>query len=122
MRKFILKRLLISILILFFVGLIIYGIMRCMPTSFIQQRAMTLASRPGSKSYQEWVDQFTKDYGFDTGIVQGFFRWAIKAVRLDFGESWYFNQPVTEKFASVIWYSFALSLVTFIIQITKMSF
>ena len=88
-----------------------------MPTSFIQQRAMTLASRPGSKSYQEWVEQFTKDYGFDTGIIQGFFRWAVKAVRLDFGESWFFNQSVTEKFASVIWYSFALSLVTFIIQI-----
>lgn len=117
MRKFILKRLLISILILLFVGLIIYGIMRCMPTSFIQQRAMTLASRPGSKSYQEWVDQFTKDYGLDTGIIQGFFRWAVKAIRLDFGESWFFNQPVTEKFVSVIWYSFALSLITFILEV-----
>ncbi len=117
MRKFILRRLLISILILFFVALIIYGIMRCMPTSFIQQRAMTLASRPGSKSYQEWVAQFTRDYGFDVGIIQGFFRWASKAIRLDFGESWYFNQPVTEKFSSVIWYSFALGLVAFIFEI-----
>ena len=108
---------LISILILFFVALIIYGIMRCMPTSFIQQRAMTLASRPGSKSYQEWVAQFTRDYGFDVGIIQGFFRWASKAIRLDFGESWYFNQPVTTKFSSVIWYSFALSLVAFIFEI-----
>ena len=107
MRKFILRRLLISILILFFVALIIYGIMRCMPTSFIQQRAMTLASRPGSKSYQEWLTQFQHDYGLDCSVLVGFFRWASRAIRLDFGESWYFNQPVTAKFASVIWYSFA---------------
>jgi len=117
MRKFILRRLLISVLILFFVALIIYGIMRCMPTSFIEQRAMTLASRPGSKTYQEWLAQFTADYGFDCGIIQGFFRWLVRAIRLDFGESWYFNQPVTEKFSSVIWYSFALSLVSFILEI-----
>ena len=117
MKKFILRRLLISVLILFFVALIIYGIMRCMPTSFIEQRAMTLASRPGSKTYQEWLNQFTADYGFDTGIVQGFFKWLAKAVRMDFGESWFFNQSVVEKFESVIWYSFALSLVSFILEI-----
>ncbi len=117
MKKFILRRLLISILILFFVALIIYGIMRCMPTSFIEQRAMTLASRPGSKTYQEWLAQFSADYGFDVGIVQGFFKWASKAITFDFGESWYFNQSVLEKFESVIWYSFALSLVAFILEI-----
>ena len=78
MKKFIVRRLLISVLILFFVALIIYGIMRCMPTSFIEQRAMTLASRPGSKTYQEWLAQFSADYGFDVGIVQGFFKWASR--------------------------------------------
>ena len=117
MKKFILRRLLISVLILFFVALIIYGIMRCMPTSFIEQRAMTLASRPGSKTYQEWLAQFSADYGFDVGIIQGFFKWLAKAIRLDFGESWYFNQSVVEKFSSVIWYSFALSLIAFILEI-----
>ncbi len=117
MKKFIIRRLLISVVLLFFVSMIIYAIMRLMPTSYVETQAMALATRPGSKSYQEWVDQLNAQYGLDTGIVQGYFKWATKAIRLDFGESWYFNQPVLQKFSSVIWYSFGLGLASFIIEI-----
>ena len=54
MKKFVLKRVLISIVLLFFVTMIIYGIMRCMPTSFVENKARELAQKPGSKTYQEW--------------------------------------------------------------------
>ena len=117
MKKFIIRRLLISVVLLFFVSMIIYTIMRLMPTSYVETQAMTLAQRPGSKSYQEWVDQLNAQYGLDTGIVQGYFRWLSKAVRLNFGDSWYFNQPVLQKFSGVIWYSFGLGLAAFIIEI-----
>ena len=117
MKKFIIRRLLISVVLLFFVSMIIYAIMRLMPTSYVETQAMTLAQKPGAKSYQEWVDQLNAQYGLDTGIVQGYFKWASKAIRLDFGESWYFNQPVLQKFSSVIWYSFGLGLASFIIEI-----
>lgn len=117
MWKFILKRLLISVLILFFVGFIIYGVMRCLPTSFVEQKAMALSQKPGSKPYEQWLTQLNAAYGFNVGPVEGFFKWFGSAIKLDFGESWYFNQPVTEKFASVIWYSFALSLASFLLEI-----
>lgn len=117
MTKFVVKRLLLSVVILFFVSMIIYGIMRCMPTSFVEQQAMTLSQKPGAKSYQEWLDQLNAAYGLDTGVVQGYFTWAAKAVRGQFGDSWYFNQPVLTKFGSVIWYSFALALLAFIFEI-----
>ncbi len=117
MKKFIIRRLLISVVLLFFVSLIIYTIMRLMPTSYVETQAMTLAQRPGSKSFQEWVDQLNAQYGLDTGIIQGYFIWVSKAIRLDFGDSWYFNQPVLQKFANVIWYSFGLGLASFIIEI-----
>ena len=117
MKKFILKRLLISVVLLFFVSLIIYAIMRCMPTSFVENQARALSTRPGAKSYQEWVAQLNAQYGLDVGVLQGYLRWASKAVRLDFGDSWYWNQPILEKFKSVIWYSFALGLATFILEI-----
>lgn len=117
MKKFIIRRLLISVVLLFFVSMIIYTIMRLMPTSYVETQAMTLAQRPGSKSFQEWVDQLNAQYGLDTGIVQGYFRWLSKAITLDFGDSWYFNQPVLQKFSSVIWYSFGLGLAAFIIEI-----
>ena len=117
MKKFIIRRLLISVVLLFFVSLIIYTIMRLMPTSYVESQAMALATRPGSKSYQEWVDQLNAQYGLDTGIIQGYFKWASKAIRLNFGDSWYFNQPVLQKFSNVIWYSFGLGLAAFLIEI-----
>lgn len=117
MKKFILKRLLISCVILVFVSFIIYGIMRCLPASYVEQQAMVLSSRPNSKSYGEWITQLNAQYGLDTGIVKGYFAWVSKAVKGDFGDSWYFNQPVLKKFSSVIWYSFALGLIAFILEI-----
>ena len=117
MKKFIVRRLLISVVLLFFVSLIIYTIMRLLRTSYVEPQAMALATRPGSKSYQEWVDQLNAQYGLDTGIIQGYFKWASKAIRLNFGDSWYFNQPVLQKFSNVIWYSFGLGLAAFLIEI-----
>jgi len=117
MKKFIAKRVLISLFILVFVSMIIYTIMRCMPTSYVETQARALATKPGAKSYQEWVAQLNAMYGLDTGIIQGYFRWAARALTGDFGDSWFWNQPVLMKFSSVIWYSFALSLAAFIVQI-----
>ncbi|MCR5249570.1 MAG: ABC transporter permease [Lachnospiraceae bacterium] len=116
MKKFILKRILISVVLLFFVSLIIYTIMRCLPTSYVENQARALATRPGAKSYQEWVAQLNAAYGLDVGVLRGYFRWLAGAVRLDFGDSWYWNQPILDKFKSVIWYSFFLGLVSFTLE------
>ena len=117
MGKYVVKRLAISVVILFFVALIIYAIMRCIPTSYVESIARQRASLPGSKSYQEWLEQLNAAYGFDVGIFRGFLRWLSSAVRLDFGDSWQFNVPVIEKFKDVIWYSFVLGGIAFIFEI-----
>lgn len=117
MGKYILKRLLQCVVILFFVALVIYAIMRCLPTSYVESIARQRASLPGSKSYTEWLEQLNAVYGLDVGIVRGFFKWLKSAVVLDFGDSWYFNIPVLDKFKSVIWYSFVLGAVSFFLEI-----
>ena len=117
MKKFVLKRILISMVLLVFVSMIIYGIMRCLPNAYVETQARALATRPGSKSYQEWVEQLNAQYGMDTGPVQGYFAWASKAIRGNFGDSWFWNQPVLKKFSQVIWYSFGLGLASFIVEI-----
>lgn len=117
MKKFVVKRLLISIVLLFFVSMIIYGIMRCMPASFVETKAMELSQKPGAKSYDEWLQQLNAAYGLNDSVIQGYFVWASKAIRGQFGDSWLYNQPVLQKFASVIWYSFALGLASFILEI-----
>jgi len=117
MRKFILKRLTISVIILFFVALIIYTIMRCMPSSFVERMAREKASLPGGKSYREWLDQLNAAYGLDKSIPAGFMHWLGQAVRGNFGDSWAFNVPVTEKFTEVIWDSFILGAISFMFEI-----
>ena len=117
MRNYIIKRLLLSVGILFIVAFIIYCLMRSMPTSYVESIARQRATLPGSKSYSEWLEQLNKIYNMDSNIIKGFFGWLGRVVRGDFGDSWLFNVPVTEKFRETIWYSFALGSVSFIIQI-----
>ena len=117
MRKFVAKRLGQSVVILFFVALIVYTIMRSMPSSFVETMAREKASLPGGKSYSEWLAQLNAAYGLDKGIVEGFLYWLSQAIRGNFGDSWAFNIPVTEKFSEVIWHSFGLGAVTFVLQI-----
>lgn len=108
MRTYIIKRLILSIFIMFFVALIVYTIMRCIPTSYVEAIARERSNLPGGKSYTEWLEQLNKIYRLDRGIIQGFFGWLADAAQGDFGDSWYYNIPVTDKFKEVIWYSFVL--------------
>ena len=74
MLKYTTKRLLYSVLILFFVMFIIYVLMYNMPMGFVQQKARELASRPGAtKSYAEWLEDLNAQYGMDKGVVGGYF-------------------------------------------------
>jgi len=116
--KYTVKRLLYSALILFFVMFLIYVLMYNMPMGYIETKARELASRPGaSKSYSEWLADLNAQYGMDKGIVQGYFTWLKSAVRGEWGESWSWTVPVTQKFHDTVWYSFALGLVSFILEI-----
>ena len=117
MRKFLVKRLLLSIAILFFVAMIMYIIMRCIPTSFVENIARERASLPGGKSYEEWLTQLNVLYGLDASPIEGFFRWLGSAVRGDFGDSWKYNVPVIEKFKESIWYSFWLGAVALVLEV-----
>ncbi len=75
------------------------------------------ASLPGGKSYREWLAQLNESYGLDKGIVAGFVHWLRQAVVGNFGDSWAFNVPVTAKFKTVIFDSFVLGAISFILQI-----
>lgn len=118
MGEFILKRLLMCVLILFFVMLIVYALMYSLPTSYVESMARELSQKPGTlKSSQEWLDELNVKYGFDKGIIGGYFVWLGSAIQGDFGDSWAWTVEVTQMFKDVIWYSFALALVTFILEI-----
>ncbi len=117
MRKFILKRLIISAVILVFVAFLIYVLMRCLPTSYLEQVARQKSMAPGSKSFEEWMAQLSATYGMDKGILQGFIAWCGKALRGDFGDSWKWTVPVVEKFKDSVWISFIMGGIAFLLEI-----
>ena len=117
MRKFIIKRLLISIVILIFVAFIIYVLMRCLPTSYLEQVARQKSMQPGSKSFDEWMSQLSATYGMDKGIIPGFISWCGKALRGQFGDSWKWTVPVIEKFKDSVWISFVMGAIAFVLEL-----
>lgn len=117
MRKYILKRILISIVILFFVGFIIYALMRCLPTSYIESIAREKSMQPNSKSFEEWMAQLRAIYHMDKGIVPGYVSWLGEAARGQFGDSWHFTVPVLDKFNDCIWLSFIMGAIALVLEL-----
>ena len=117
MRKYIIKRLLQSLVILFFVSFIIYTLMRCLPTSYIEAMARQKSMQPGSKSFDEWMEQLTVMYNMDGSIVSGFLRWWGSMLRGNFGDSWKWTVPVLTKFNDTVWLSFVMGLISFILEL-----
>lgn len=115
--KFIVKRVLLSALILLCVTFIIYGLMRSLPGSYVENMAMQLSSAPGAKSFDEWMAQLNESYGLDKGVVTGYLTWLSDAVRGNFGDSWKYTVPVVEKFQDVIWLSFIMGGIAFVLEL-----
>ncbi|MEA4915736.1 MAG: ABC transporter permease [Christensenella sp.] len=116
MTKFIVRRLILGAFIIFFGSMVAYAVVRSLPTSFVERMARQLSLLPGAKSYSELIEQLNRMYGLDSSVLEGFFKWFGYAIRGEFGYSWKFNQPVIEKFNSVIWYSVIINVFTFILQ------
>ena len=117
MRNFIIRRVALGIFITFFGAMVVYAIIRSLPSSYVETVARERASNPlSTKTYQEWLDQLNEVYKLDVGIIPGYFGWLGNAIKGDFGESWHYAIPVTEKFNQVVWYSVIINIITFFVQ------
>lgn len=112
MRQYIIRRILTSILVLFGVSILLYGMLRMMPGDFVSQ--MTSGNPSITVEQQE---KLRESYGLNGTIIEGYFRWMKDALRGDFGISFTFQKPVIEVIKSRMWTSFALSFSAFIIQL-----
>ena len=117
MRKYLVKRLLLSVVILFFVTFIIYLLMRCMPSSYVENMARQLSQAPGSKPYEEWLAQLNAQYGLDLGLIPGFFVQLKNLCTGNFGDSWKYTVPVIQKFNEVIWVSFIMGAISLVFEL-----
>ncbi len=118
MWKFVLKRLLLGLFIVISGSLVVYAVIRCLPTSYVEGIARQRASNPTStKTYQEWLEQLNEVYRLNVGVLRGFVGWLSDAARGNFGDSWNYGVPVVQKFKEVIWCSIILNIITLIIEV-----
>ncbi|MBQ8291985.1 MAG: ABC transporter permease [Clostridia bacterium] len=96
MFKYILKRIGISILILLGVSVLLYTLLRCMPTDFVQNRIVALSQTTDAVS-EEFIQKMYAAYGLDGSILEGYFRWIGNVLQGDFGTSFISSRPVVSE-------------------------
>lgn len=117
MLKYILKRLGISVLILLIVTFVIYSLLRLLPASYVETMAQQLSQTPGAKPYEQWVSELNAQYGLDTGVIQGYFIQLGNMLTGNFGDSWKYAVPVTEKFSQVIGISVLMGVIALFFEL-----
>ena len=118
MFKYIVKRLLISIIILLGVSILIYGLMRMMPMDYVDVK-FAAQINTGVITADD-VARFKQLYGISDnsfkGVMSGYFNWLGNMLKGDLGMSFKYEKPVTEVITSNMWISFAIAIVATILQ------
>jgi len=115
MLKYIIKRLVQSIIILLGVSLIIYILIRCMPVDFVTQK-LTSITATGAEVSEEMVEAMMETYGLNTNIFEGYVTWLVKLCKFDFGTSFKYGVPVIDKIKETMGVSFAVALIATIFE------
>lgn len=94
MFKYILKRIGISLLILLGVSLILYVLLRCMPTDFVELKILNLTQTSNTGVTDKLIEEMYKAYGLDGNIIEGYFNWLKNISKFEFGTSFISGRPV----------------------------
>ncbi len=112
MKQYIIRRVIISFIVLIGVSIMLYALTRLMPSDFVD-----ISTANNLKITQEQKDHLRKLYGLDTGIVEGYFSWLGNVLKGDLGTSLYYKKPVTyliKKYAPV---TFTVAFIALIIEL-----
>ena len=116
MVKYIVKRILYSILILLIVSMLIYSLVRLMPNDFVDNKLLPLLNQ--GVIGQDYVDHMKELYGLNDnsfrGIVKGYFGWLGSALQGDLGKSFKYEQDVTTVIGESMWISFIIAVLAYV--------
>ena len=113
MFKYIVERILLSILILFGVSLILYVVVWNMPVSYLE----TIAYKDPTVDGAARLAELKKYYGLDGTMIAGYGKWLGNLLQGDLGTSFKYNQPVEDVIFKNMGVSFGISLVALILQL-----
>ncbi|MEG1686300.1 MAG: ABC transporter permease [Angelakisella sp.] len=112
MKQYIIRRVLVSLLVLWGVSVLLYGLIRMMPSDYVQN-----VTSGNTRITAEMKENMRRIYGLDEGIVEGYVQWLGKAITGDMGTSFAYNLPVTKVIGKKMWNSFALAATAFVIEL-----
>lgn len=112
MKQYIIRRILISLIVLVGVSFILYAIIQFMPGDFV---TTTTAGNPAIT--EEMRERLRELYGVDKGIIEGYLSWVGSALKGDLGTSFVFQKPVIEVIKDKMWISFWLASIAFVFKL-----
>ncbi len=118
MVKYILKRILLALLILFGVSVVLYFLIRLMPLNYIENQFLTQMTSGGIN--EEDFNRMLALYGLDDnsfmGILKGYWSWLSGFLKGDMGVSFKYGQKVEDIIVDKMGISFALSFVSLVLE------
>ncbi len=117
MLKYIVKRLLISVIILLGVSFLLYVLVRMMPGDYVLNKyGQAAMNGPIGERFEEFKEMYgIADNSFG-GIISGYFKWLGNLVKGDLGTSFKFDKPVGTVIAENMWISFGIAFVATVLQ------
>lgn len=110
--KFIGKRVLNLIPVLFIVSMIIFGILDAMPGDAVDSYLGA-----SSNVTAEQREQIREELGLNGNIVERYGKWVGRMVQGDLGKSLKFRKPVTTIIGTYVWNTFLLNAVSLVLAI-----
>ena len=118
MVKYIIKRILLAIVILFGVSIIIYSLVRMMPGDFITNKFMQMVI-DGKMSEKEF-NRLLEVYGLADrsfwGILKGYFTWIGNVFQVDLGRSFKYEDSVSTIIVENMGISFGIAFAALILE------
>ena len=114
MLKYIIKRLLLSVVILLGVSFIVYALVRCMPVDFVESKITAISQNTEVSS--DLIDKMYEAYGLDGSIIEGYMSWLSKLCRFDFGTRFSNGRSVVSEIKDHMGISFIVAFVATIFE------
>ncbi|MDE6558239.1 MAG: ABC transporter permease [Clostridia bacterium] len=122
MFKYVVKRVLLAILILFGVSVILYALMRIMPANYIEDQFILQNSKVDvpeevlKEMLQAQLDAAGLGGKTFWEIVRDYFIWLGNLLKGDMGYSYKYEEPVADVISRYMWISFGISFVSLILE------
>lgn len=111
MKQYIIRRILISFIVLFGVSIMLYTLTRLMPSDFVD-----LSTANNLQITEEQKEQLRKIYGLDKGVVEGYISWLKEVFKGNLGTSLYYKRPVVDIIKRYMPITFAVAFISLVLQ------